>query len=42
MAGMRNAIVHGYFSLDWTALWATVKEDVPVVREQILLILESL
>lgn len=32
--GFRNIIVHGYFSLDWKAVWRIVVEDVPRLGSQ--------
>jgi uncharacterized protein with HEPN domain len=32
-AGLRNIIVHEYWNLDWAILWATIQEDIPVLRE---------
>jgi uncharacterized protein with HEPN domain len=31
----RNRVVHDYFGLDWTLLWKTVVEDVPLLRRQV-------
>jgi uncharacterized protein with HEPN domain len=25
--GMRNAVVHGYFDVDWDEVWAVVERD---------------
>lgn len=33
--GMRNAIAHGYFSVDLDVVWKTVCEDLPVLAEQV-------
>ena len=35
MVGMRNRVSHGYFSLDWNLIWATVQADLPPLRAQI-------
>jgi uncharacterized protein with HEPN domain len=37
----RNAIAHGYFSLDWQVVWTTVTHDIPAFRQQIQGIIES-
>jgi len=33
--GMRNRIVHEYFSIDYPVLWATVEQDLPSLRAEI-------
>lgn len=33
--GMRNVIVHGYFSIDPETVWKTVHESIPRLRVQI-------
>jgi uncharacterized protein with HEPN domain len=34
MIGMRNRLVHGYFDIDLSLLWATITEDLPgLIRE---------
>jgi uncharacterized protein with HEPN domain len=33
MIGMRNRLAHGYFSINMTIVWDTVKEDIPHVRD---------
>ena len=33
--GLRHRVTHGYFGLDWTIIWKTVTEDLPVLRRQI-------
>lgn len=32
---MRNAVSHGYFTIDNTIVWATVQQDLPGLRTQI-------
>lgn len=32
--GMRNAIAHGYFTVDLDVVWKTVCEDLPTLAEQ--------
>ena len=39
--GMRNILVHDYFGLDLEEVWAAVERDVPVLRRQVLAILEA-
>lgn len=33
--GMRNAIAHGYFTVDLDVVWKTVCEDLPVLGAQV-------
>ena len=35
MAGMRNRIVHRYFSMDLDILWSVVREDLPVLIDRV-------
>ena len=42
MRGMRNRIVHAYFAVDERILWDTIQNDLPILQEQLrLLITES-
>lgn len=38
---MRNALSHGYFTIDHTIVWQTIQRDLPSLREQIAKLLES-
>ncbi len=40
---MRNAVVHGYFDVDWNEVWNVVERDLPLLRKNIeeILILEG-
>jgi uncharacterized protein with HEPN domain len=42
IAGMRNAIVHAYFQIDWNEVYNTATKDVPALKSQIEIILASL
>ena len=33
MIGMRNQLVHGYWSIDADELWRTIQHDIPVLVE---------
>ncbi|OGA16275.1 MAG: hypothetical protein A3I63_00020 [Betaproteobacteria bacterium RIFCSPLOWO2_02_FULL_66_14] len=33
--GMRNAIAHGYFTVDLDVIWKTIGEDLPALAEQV-------
>ena len=35
IAGMRDILVHEYFVVDVPAVWDTMQDDVPVLKEQI-------
>lgn len=39
--GMRNLLVHAYFSVDWDVIWTTATDSVPRLAEQIAKILEA-
>lgn len=41
IAGMRNILVHEYFAIDRDEVWATIEKDVPVLKQQLLEILEN-
>ena len=32
---MRNALSHGYFTVDHTIVWQTIKQDLPKLRTQV-------
>lgn len=40
--GMRNFIIHQYFSIQLDTIWKTAKEDIPKFRNDINLILKDL
>jgi uncharacterized protein with HEPN domain len=33
--GMRDKMIHDYFGVDFLVVWDTVKDDIPVLREQL-------
>jgi uncharacterized protein with HEPN domain len=39
--GMRNAVVHGYFDVDWDEVWAVVERDLDPLRKSILDVLKA-
>jgi uncharacterized protein with HEPN domain len=39
---MRHVLVHGYYTISPEKVWDTVKEDIPVLKKQLLSILENL
>lgn len=42
IAGMRDKIVHGYFSIDYEVVWLTIKEDIPKLKPLLKNLLEEL
>jgi len=41
IAAFRNRLVHGYFSVEWPIVWEAATQEVPALREQIVLILNE-
>ena len=35
IVGMRNILVHNYFSIDAAIVWAVIENDLPVLKQQI-------
>jgi len=35
IAGLRDRLVHDYFSLDWDVLWDVVQTRIPTLRDQV-------
>jgi uncharacterized protein with HEPN domain len=42
IAGMRDIIIHSYFKIDLDAVWNIIKNDLPLLKEQILSIKKDL
>jgi uncharacterized protein with HEPN domain len=40
--GMRNILVHRYFEVDTELVWSVVEDDMPVLKQQVELILKYL
>jgi uncharacterized protein with HEPN domain len=40
--GMRNRLIHGYFTLDVQIVWHTATKDMPVLEQQLRDILQRL
>jgi uncharacterized protein with HEPN domain len=38
---LRNRLTHAYFGVDWSIVWKTVQEDIPMLRRQIVEILRA-
>lgn len=41
IVGMRHILVHRYFEVDTDLIWSVVEDDVPVLKQQIELILKE-
>lgn len=41
VAGMRDRLIHGYFSVDYEIVWDVVKNEIPPLKLQIEKILHS-
>jgi uncharacterized protein with HEPN domain len=41
IVAMRNKIAHEYFGLKITVIWKTISEDLPVLRDQIKLVVKD-
>jgi uncharacterized protein with HEPN domain len=39
ISGLRDKLVHDYFSLDWDVLWDVVRTKIPALREQVVALL---
>jgi len=39
---MRNKLIHDYFGVDLEKVWLTAKEDIPVLKAEVLKILQEL
>jgi len=42
MYAMRNRVSHGYHAVDLQVVWTTVRDDLPALRDQILVLAGSL
>jgi uncharacterized protein with HEPN domain len=41
IAGMRDKLIHDYFSVDLEAVWKTLQEDLPLLKQAVMKLLES-
>jgi uncharacterized protein with HEPN domain len=41
MAGMRDVLIHQYFGVDLSAVWDTVKQDIPELKQCLAKLIES-
>jgi uncharacterized protein with HEPN domain len=42
MVAMRNRVSHAYFSVDHEIVWATIRNDLPAMKQQILALVRGL
>jgi uncharacterized protein with HEPN domain len=42
MAGMRDRLIHGYFGVDYELVWDVAVNKVPLLREQLTILLREL
>ena len=42
IAGMRDKLIHGYFGVDIESVWKTIENDIPILKEQIISIIDKL
>jgi uncharacterized protein with HEPN domain len=42
MVAMRNRVSHAYFSVDHEVVWTTIRNDLPVMKQQILALVKGL
>jgi uncharacterized protein with HEPN domain len=41
MTGIRNKIIHEYFNVNFSVVWDTVQEDIPLLKEAITKLLAT-
>lgn len=41
IVGMRNILIHNYFSIDAGIVWAVIENDLPVLKQQIIELLDE-
>jgi uncharacterized protein with HEPN domain len=42
IAGMRDKLIHNYFGVDISAVWDTITEDIPALKQVVLKIIRDL
>jgi uncharacterized protein with HEPN domain len=41
VSGLRDKIIHRYFSVDWTIVWDVLNNRLPLLRKQVEAILDD-
>ena len=41
MAGMRDKLIHQYFGVDMSAVWDSIENDIPLIKEKLAELLRS-
>lgn len=41
IAGMRDKLIHGYFGVDLESVWEVTQKDLPLLKEQLGIILDD-
>jgi len=41
IAGMRDKLIHHYFGVDIDEIWLTAKDDIPILKSEVELILDT-
>ncbi len=41
MAGMRDKLIHAYFGVDLDAVWDTVEKDIPILKNELIILVEK-
>jgi len=42
LTGMRDILIHQYFGVDLKLTWQTVKQDLPLLKKELLILLEKM
>lgn len=42
IAGTRDVLIHGYFTVDWDLVWGILKRDVPTLKSVVQDLLQKL
>jgi uncharacterized protein with HEPN domain len=41
LAGIRDIVTHRYFRIDWHLLWISIRQELPVLKDQIRKLMEE-